>query len=82
MEKFCIIYSEYLAEGSFFVVDFETMQKKTILESEACVFKRLDQDEEKRALSIYEQKGDDNWCVIQGGDGRFYIAEIKSKMAS
>jgi hypothetical protein len=79
MENLCVIYS-YLEEGGrYFVVDFETMQKKTLLEMEACAFKRLEKDQEKKALQIYEQKGDDSWRVKQGGDLSFYIAEIYGK---
>lgn len=79
MENLCVIYSQLDQQGRYFVVDFETMQEKTLLEMEAAAFRRLEQEQERKALQIYEEKGDDSWRVIQGGDLRFYIAEIQAR---
>jgi hypothetical protein len=79
MENLCVIYSQLDGQGKYYVVDFDTMQQKTLMEMEACAFRRLEQEQEMKALQIYEEKGDDAWRVIQGGDLRFYIAEIQAR---
>lgn len=80
MEDLKVIYSDFLYEGTYFVVDQKTYtskMKENEQEEDYAVWREASPEVAEKIIQIYQKEGDEDYEVIESMFSEFYIAAVK-----